>query len=354
MAGETTTRVDAFELRKATPDDGEALRRLYEGNPDGGAIQFAPRFKTNPYRGYSELIPKKEFEGYIAETPTGDVAGAGFIAISDARVGGELRPRGYMAGLAVDHEYRGMGLAKRLAGERIRYAEEVAGEDVVISAAIQEGNEASTAVAQSWADGFPYEYVNLPIELLDEHEDSAHEIRSIDEGDLLEFVRGINEFYGDAELFVPYQVDRLAEMLAVSLGGNTIHRCDGVIDNGELVAGAHLVQTHKAMTAVVTDLPAELEEADELPPSIPADRELRPTFVIPWFKPGNEDAGESLIEYERANAGEANRVMIPFDPTGPLEHLDTLRVDDGTLRLSWAIRGLDDPVDSTFVAPVIG
>ncbi|MFB6119176.1 hypothetical protein [Halosegnis sp.] len=104
----------------------------------------------------------------------------------------------------------------------------------------------------------------------------------------------------------------------------------------------------------VTNLLPELEDADELPPSIPDDREIRPTVVIPWFRDGAEAAGETLVEYERATAGDANRLTFPFDPEGPLGRLDQLTVDEGTIRLNWAIRGLEEPVTETFVAPGIG
>lgn len=176
MARTDGDRSAEFDLREVTPEDGDALKRLFENNPDGGELQFAPKFEADPYRVFSEMIPKQDFAGYIAETTTGEAVGAGFIALSDARIGGELRPRGYLAGLVVDREHRGEGLAKRLAAERIRYAEETAGDEVVISAAIQNGNEPSMAVARSWADEFPYEYVTHSVELLDESGTIDHSV----------------------------------------------------------------------------------------------------------------------------------------------------------------------------------
>jgi len=354
MMGSNPTSSEEWEFREVTPDDGKVLKRLFEGNPDGGDIQFSPRFKSDPYRVYSEVIPESEFAGYIAETENGKAVGASFIALSEARIGGELRPRGYLTGLVVDKEHRGKGLAKQLARKRIEYAEETAGDDVVISAAIQSGNEPSMAVARSWADDFPYNYVNHTVEVVDEEPETDYEVHSVSPSDVSEFVDGINEFYQEAELFVPYETETLSNMLQSAVADVNIHRCDVVAEGGEFVAGAHVVQYHKVMTAKLTDLPPELEEADELPPSLPEDREIRPSTVIPWFKPGYKSAASALINYQRANAGDANRLMCVFDPDGPLGQLEPLATDDGTIQLNWAVRGLDEPIEDTFVGPGLG
>ncbi|MFC7137723.1 GNAT family N-acetyltransferase [Halobaculum litoreum] len=173
-----------FEVREVTPDDGDTMKRLVESNPDGGDIQFAPRFSVDPYEMYSTLMPVDDFAGFIAEAPSGDAAGMGFIAFNDSRLGGRIRPRGYLAGLMVDHEYRGDGLGTRLATERIEYAEETVGDDVVIAAAIQSGNDASMGVARSWADGFPYEYVMHPLETRVDRPSTSHTVRTLERREL--------------------------------------------------------------------------------------------------------------------------------------------------------------------------
>ncbi len=350
----TVESADALEIREITADDSETLRHLYESNPDGGDVQFAPRFKVDPYEMYEKMTPADEQVAFIAETSDGDPAGAGLMQLDDARIGGELRWRAYLAGLVVDHDYRGMGLGKRLAAERVQYAEREAGDDVVVTAAIQAGNDPSMAVASSWADEYPYNFVNHAIELRDAPPTTAYDVRSVDDSELGAFVEEMNNFYDDAEMWVPYQEDRLAKMLETEIDGHHVHQCDLVVEDGEFVAGAHVIEVHKLQSMVVTDLPPELEDGEELPPSIPNDREIRPTIVIPWFGNGAKDAGEIIVEYERATAGDANRLMFLFDPAGPLGQLDSLEVDEGTMRLNWAVRGLDDPIIDTFVAPGLG
>lgn len=353
MSSDVTAAED-FVVREVEPGDGETLQRLFEDNPDGGEVQFAPRFAVDPYEMYRTLLPADDVMGFLAETPDGSAAGTGFVAFSDARIGGELRTRGYLAGLVVDSEYRGLGLAKRLAAQRIQYAEQTFGDDVAIAASIQRGNEASMAVADSWATSFPYEFVNHSVAVHDGDPDVAVDVQRVDEADLPAFVEGLNRFYESAELFSPYDADQLADLLSVTLDGKRVHRCDAVVEDGAFVAGAHVVDNYKLMSTVVEDLPPALEDADELPPSIPDDREIRPSFVIPWFEPGHEAAAEALVEYERATAGDANRLMFVFDPSGPLGDLDALEPDEGTIELNWALRGLEDPVEDSFVAPGLG
>jgi len=350
---EQSQSADDFVFREITAADGETMTDLAESNPDGGEIQFAPQFEVNPYEVYTKLNPADEFVGFIAEAPDGDAAGMGLIAIDDARIGGEIRKRGYLAGLIVDHEYRGLGLAKRLAAKRIDYARTEYSTDIVITAAIQTGNDPSMAVAKSWADRFPYEYVNQPVETLDTPP-TEYDIRSATDDELSEFTMSMNAFYGEAELYSPYQSKQLAELLDTAVNGQYIHRCEVVVEDGDLIAGAHVVDHHKLMSAVITELPPELEEADELPPSIPDDLEMRPSFVVPWFKSGQEEAAEALIQHERATAGDANRLMFLYDPEGPLGRLDSLTPDEGAIDLNWAVNGLEEPVDDGFVAPGLG
>lgn len=353
MSGEMQS-ADDFEYREVTPADSDVMIRLSESNPDGGEIQFAPRYEADPYEMYSKLVPTDDFVGFVAETSDGDVAGMGFIAFNDARIGGERRKRGYLTGLIVDHDYRGKGLGKRLARQRIEYAEDAFGDDVVITAAIQAGNEPSMAVARSWADGFPYEYVNQPVATLEASPSTDHDVRSVTDAELPDFASAMNDFYSEAELYIPYQPDRLADLVDATVDGKHVHRCEVVVEDGEFVAGAHVVDQYKIVSTVVEELPPELQEADELPPSIPDDREIRPTFVIPWFKPGHEAAAEALVQHERATAGNANRLMFLYDPEGPLGRLDPLAPDEGTIELNWAVRGLDEPVTDAFVAPGLG
>lgn len=240
MSGEMQS-ADDFEFRGVTPADSDVMIRLAESNPDGGEIQFAPRYEADPYEMYSKLVPTDDFVGFVAETSGGDVAGMGFIAFNDARIGGERRKRGYLTGLIVDHNYRGKGLGKRLARQRIEYAEDAFGDDVVITAAIQAGNGPSMAVARSWADDFPYEYVNQPVATLEASPPTTHDVRSVTDAELPDFVSAMNDFYSGAELYIPYRPDRLADLVDATVDGKHVHRCEVVVEDGEFVAGAHFV-----------------------------------------------------------------------------------------------------------------
>jgi GNAT superfamily N-acetyltransferase len=342
---------EAFEVRPATSDDGDGLADLYANSPDTGDIGMAPRFKIDPYVAHVEMDPASDTHGIVAETPNGDLAGAGFVTFIDTRVGGEIRPTAYLAGLAVHEEYRGRGLGKRLAAERVQYAQEQHGEDCVVFAQIQTGNGPSKAVAETWADGLPYQTVVVPMQPLDEAPNrEEYTVRSATDAEYGTVVRGMNEFYADAEMYSPYTVDELEMRLENSPISEPIADYSVVVSQGEIVAGAGVINSHELMWTEIESLPPELEEEDELPPAFPESREIKPTGIADlWYAPGHAAAGEALIEAIRARPDVGNRIGIGLDPDGPVGRL--VDTDGQTWEMHMAIRGLEEPEEGAFVAP---
>lgn len=353
MSIDTQPADDAFDVRPATAEDGDELAALYANSPDTGDIGMAPRFKIDPYVAYTEMDPATDTHGIVAETRDGDVAGAGFVSFTDARVGGEIRPMAYLVGLAVHEEYRGRGLGKRLAAERVQYAEDHRGDDCVVFAQIQTGNDPSKAVAETWADGFPYQAVVVPMQPLDEApRRDEYTVRPVTDAEHDTVVREMDEFYADAELYAPHTVDELRLRLEKSPIEEPIADYFVTVSDGELVAGAGVMNSHKLMWSKLETLPPELEDADELPPAFPESREIKPTGITDlWYAPGHEAAGEALIESIRAHPDVGNRIGIGIDPDGPVGEL----VDTGgqTWETHIAVRGLEDPMEDTFVAPSV-
>ena len=344
---------EAFDVRRATSDDGDGLEALYSNSPDTGDIGMAPRFKIDPYVAYMEMDPANDTHGIVAETQAGDLAGAGFLTFTDTRVGGEVRPTAYLVGLAVHEEYRGQGLGKRLAAERIQFAQERHGEDCVVFAQIQTGNEPSKAVAETWADGFPYQTVVVPMQPLDQAPDrDDYTVRTATEAEYEPVVRQMNEFYADAEMYAPYTVDELRLRVEESPIAEPIANYFVVVSRGEIVAGAGVINSHKLMWSKIESLPPGVEDGDELPPAFPESREIRPTGITDlWYATGHAAAGEALIEAVRARPDVGNRIGIGLDPDGPLGRL--VETDGQTWEMHMAIRGLEDPTEETFVAPSI-
>lgn len=341
---------DKFDIRPVTQDNGAILADIYQSNPDTGDISHAPRFRIDAYTAYTQVFPTVPVEGFLATAPDGAPAGAGFVAFKQVRFGGEIRPAGYLKQVAVHPDYRGQGLAKRLAATRIDHTTDTYGDDCLIYAQIQTGNDPSMAVAQTWADSFPYDLSVVSLPPTDDTPDTGtYEVRELRDAELETVVEQVNELYASAELFSPYTSDDLAARLNSSPIDEPLFRYLVVVDGDEVVAGACVGNAHKVVWSEVVDLPPELEEADSLPDSIPDSREIRMTAVMDlWYRPEHRKAGEVLIDAIRSFDDTGNRISLAVDPTGPVGEL--VELDDGTLDMTVPVRGAGHPVDDTFVA----
>lgn len=340
---------ERFDIRPVTQTDREAVNEVVTNSPDTGDISFAPRFEVDPCTTQEAMSPTAQIEVFLAEAPDGTPAGTGMVLLDDIRVQGERRPGAHLIGLAVRPEYRGEGLATRLAAERIRHAEAQAGNNVVITAGIQSGNEPSRAVAESWAEGFPYETVTVSQQPLESRPDDGHfDIRPARDEEYDPIARQRDAFYADAELFPIRDGDQLrtaVEQSAIATG-KPINEYLVVVEDGDIVAGGLVRDQHELMRIEITDVPGD----DDLPPGIPDSREIRLTGVGGlWYEPGHTAAGEALLEYIRARNETGNRVSLVADPSGPLSPLfDSKEV---TVEAQWAVRGLEEPDSDGFVAP---
>ena len=324
-------------IRLATADDGDALGTLFENSPDEGAISFVPRFELDPYVAYAGLRP--ETTGFVAEGPDDRLAGVGFVSLTEARFGGEVRPAALLNALAVHPDFRGRGLAKRLCRRRIAFARERLGEDAVVFANIQAGNEPSRAVASSWADAFAYDFRMYPAEPRSSAPDpGSYEVREAAPGEYGEVAEGSNAFYADAEVYRPYDAEGLARRLADSPLEAPIHRYVVAVSGGEVVAGAFVSAVHRVMRLVVDSVAPALE-AGELPSAIPESRALRMTMVADcWHAPGHGAGARALWETARAESG-GNRVMLNYDPDGPVGEALAVEPGEGAMELSVAVSG---------------
>lgn len=331
----------AFEIRRATADDEESLAEVFENSPDGGKIGFVPQFRIDPYVAYNTI--RENVTGFIAETRSGEPAGAGFVSIVSARLGGNVRDCAILDGLAVREQYRGQGLGKQLAAERVDYAESKLADDGVILAYIQEGNDPSKAVAESWSDQFAYEQVVYALDPNpDGNDDHSYNIREIRDDEIPLAVDRANSFYSEFEMYSPLEPDRLRSRLADTPLDEPVARYIVAEDGNDIVAGTLVLDQHKLMWAGIEELPPELQDADELPPSIPESREIRMrTLGNIWYDDGYEEAGKALVDATRANPGNANRIILQYDPDGPVDAI--VRNEDALIRHQAALRGLSNP-----------
>ncbi len=349
MTENQTTELHDVTIRTATPADGAAIGHLFIESPDEGAVSFAPRFNFDPYEAYASLRPNSA--GFVAETLEGRLAGVGFVSLTEARFGGDIRPTALLNALAVHPDFRGRGLAKAIVRHRIEYAREQLGDDCVAVANIQHGNDPSMAVARSWSDSLDDEYVMYPAEPLagqdvlgegasDTNASDNFDVHDVTAGEVTNTVDRSNEFYARTDLYRPYSVEGLEQRLETSPIAGPLHRYVVATVDDSVVAGVFVTETHEAMKLVLESLPPALQDAETLPSAIPESKELRMKMLSDlWYAPGHEDAARVLWRTLRANSGSANRIMLNYDPTGRLEEVLELQPGEGAMHLSVAVSG---------------
>ena len=306
-----------------------------ENNPDGGDLSFAPQFDANPYDIHTTTYP--DTVGFVAETADGTPAGTGFVSFVAARLGGEVRRTAYLNNLAVAAPYRNRGLATRLAHERIELVESRLGADPPVWATIQQGNEPSRAVADSWAEHTVYEQTGLGVEPDTSADTRGYEVREARPEELPRVAERVNAFYADAELFTPYTAEGIRERCARSPVDVPVRRYVVALDGDEVVAGADVLDMHEAMWI-------DVEGDGDLPPVVPDDGEVRPRSVLnPWFTDGAADAARALVAHLRANPAGANRITFQSGPAHPFAEVLEDAGARPVMRHTTALRGVAKP-----------
>lgn len=352
MGGELSypETAERFEIRPVTESDGDAVNTVLTNSPDTGELSVAPQLSVNPLTMEKVMAPNSQPQMFLAEAPDGTPAGTGMVRRDTVRIHGEHRPYGKLTALAVRPEYRGEGLAKRLAVERIRHAERQVGDSMAITAGIQSGNEPSRAVAENWAESFPYETAMVTQQPLESApEQDRYTVRPASDDEYGTIAHQRDAFYADADLFSIRDGDQLRAAVEqpTEVIGQPISEYLVAMHDGDIVAGGLLVDRHEMMRLEIAGVPGD---EDELPPGIPASREIRPTNVVtPWYEQGHVAAGKVLLDYIRAREKTGNRVSLRADPSGPVSPL--FDSEDVATEIRWAVRGVANSDADSFAAP---
>lgn len=321
------------EIRQATRRDADILTRLAETNPDSGDIGVAPQYATDPYDFYRTLEP--DTTGFLAETPSGEAVGMGFVSIRQVRIGGVVRDVAFLRGLVVKRGYRGRGIGKRLAAERVEYVR-TRNDDCPIVASIQASNEPSRAVAASWADSFAYDRTSWAVGLCDPpRPDAGYDIRHVRRSELPTVVDCVNAFYADAELYGPYRASDLAGWLFDQASADGLRHYVIARDSDRIVAGVDILDAHRTRWLAV----ANGDDGDGLPPSVPEGGEIRPRRVGNlWFADGYPDAARAVIDAVRTTPNGANRIWFQSGRDGAFATAGVTDVADPVVEVTTAVR----------------
>ena len=313
----------AYVLRPMVPEDGAKLVELALSSPDTGQIQVAARYHLDAYQANVALHP--DTAGVVAAVPgTGEIVASAFVSLHDYCYEGELRQCAWLHNLLVRPNYRRQGIATKLAEWRVDYARERIGDEGIVAAIIQKGNEGSFAVARTWCRQFQGEVRSGAVDMRRRPPKTLNGVvvRTAVPDDFEPIAYGLNRFYDEYNFFAPQTTDSLAEWLAKSPFGRPFrHYYVAVNQAGSILAGLAISEQYRISEMEVQHLPAAMRLLNRLVRFVPADGRLRQISAHKvWFAHGQLRAARYLWDSMRWQWRErGNTVTFRYDPRSPLK-----------------------------------
>ncbi len=285
----------SITVRRVRPTDEDALAALAEGVADGGRVAFTTKL----------AIPLLEAVGpdavgFLAETPTGAVAGAGWVRPATCEFLGETRTYAMLYALSVAPEFRRQGVAARLTQARLDWIRErgrALGEDIIPMATIQSGNAASLANARRWAATIVGGLRVTPVPVRHRRPRGRAEwrVRAAAESDLPAVAEALAA--GPAVALGPdHRVEVLATWLSRTVRDTASNSYYVVTDaGGRVLAGLGVHDDSLASRLQVTRMPRTIALANRVVRVVDADGAMRTgQVVLAWHREGEQAAGRYL------------------------------------------------------------
>jgi predicted N-acetyltransferase YhbS len=308
-----------FTLRPFEPGDGPAIGALLAAEAATTAVAMTTRYHHDVHA--SLLVQHPEVIGVVATAPGYQgVVGMATAFLDEVQVEGQLYPRAQLENLKVRHDVRRQGLGRQLAAWRIAEARRRFGGPGVVMAGVEGTNAASLATARTWASQIvgPLRIVIGPAQRRAPRPGNVH-VREAEDDDIEEIVAGSNAFHADTNLYPRLTPDLLRRWLApVDPGGRVRQYRIAVTPDGSLLAGALVVQRFELMVDQIERLPTPLAILARILPLVPPDGIIRTLEVmLPWYAPGQLEAGKRLWEQVRHEWHDrATHVATVVDPKG--------------------------------------
>lgn len=316
----------AIELRPLQPDDGAKIAALGEQTPDTGAVAFHSQFHHDAYATLMALHPNAIGVAAQAADHEG-LVGMGMMSTGECSYEGEMRPFAYLFSLSVHPNYRRRGIASRLAAWRIDYARNLLGNDAVIFAGIQQGNEGSLRNAGKWSTQRLDDRTAARVVKMRSSPPkpfSGFEVRPAEIHEFEEIAHQQAIFYQEHNLYAMRSAEALHAWHTLTPFGAPLRDYYVVVDQEHnIVAGLSATDEGTVITGHVVRMAWPLRVANLLLKVIPADGTTRRIHVKDlWCAPGREDAGSYLWESLRWLWRQRGTMMMAFvDTQGPLAQL---------------------------------
>jgi GNAT superfamily N-acetyltransferase len=303
-------------LRPLDAQDGANIAALGEQTPDTGAVAFHNTFHSDPYASIRALYPN--MTGVVAEASDHDgIVGLGMMSLGQCQYEGDVCPYAYLFSLSVHPAYRRRGIAAQIAAWRVETARKLLGEETVIFAGIQQGNEGSLRNAAKWStqrlDGrndaavvkmratAPGARAGLTVRTAekDEYEEIAHKQDAFYCGYNLYPIRSAEELY-DWHRAAPFAVPLRDYYVVVDQRGNLLAglsaTSEGKVTSGHVVRMAWLLRLLNSILQIIP--PSGMMERIQV-------KDL-------WFEPGQMEAGRYLWESVRWLLHDEGTTMMSF------------------------------------------
>ncbi|HUZ17691.1 MAG TPA: GNAT family N-acetyltransferase [Spirochaetia bacterium] len=313
---------DGYHIRELTPGDGPAIARLDRESPDTGLISFSTHYLIDPIEAIELLHPGADGAVAVLDGEQG-IVGMAVMTTGTCRYEGRMRPYAYLFSVSVHPSYRRRGIASALYDWLIDTARRREGDDVVIVAGIQGGNEASLHTAKRWSTHLDRRTSAIASRMRGRPPRSVPGI-SVHEavGDEWDgAAKGHNSFYAEYNLVPEQDGELLRSAHERGPHGRALRSYLVATDAaGRVVAGLSATDEGSLEPMVVVRMPRLLKAANALLKLVPATGMMRRIPVRGfWFAPGCERAARALWEHLRFVWRERGELVMAFvDPSNPL------------------------------------
>jgi GNAT superfamily N-acetyltransferase len=302
------------------PGDSQELLILEEKTEDTGRFGFSTSYNYDYYQIQQSLRPG--FIGIVAEIPDFDgLVGVGLLSFGECQVEGDLLPYSYLGGLGVHEAFRRRGISKAITSKMMEIVKERFGNECIVIAGIQGGNEGSLKANMKWANqqfsdrncvSIGKTFQNPPKKLDDIY------VRLVRDDELEEVVTLQNKFYQETNLYPPKTHTDLQAWLSKRPFGHEINRYYVAVNQkGHLLAGIGVSLLGYLTIGHVTRMPWLMRKTNTLLRILPIEegsKSISGHWL--WFGSGLEAVGGKLWESVKWREHEhANMAMLFFDNT---------------------------------------
>jgi ribosomal protein S18 acetylase RimI-like enzyme len=307
------------QYRLIRPEDSAALERLVAACPDTGRINFTYAYQADLLAVHRALA--ENLQGVVAVVE-GEIVGMVFGDIVQVQWGGKDRQGVYVHDLRVHPDFRRSGVARGLAEWGRWYLEERFGGNMLLYAAIQEGN-VSLGLAERY--GFQTTQVIegsvIPMRRTPPKPKEGLVVRAAEEGDLAVIGREMNRYYQDHDLWSPTTPASVWEFQNREVAGVHPNQFYVVTRGDEIVGGLSLSDRTRLVRMKVAHTRGYVRLLGRMLGILDRDGEMRALTVRRfWFVEGELEAGRYLWErlrYELRERG--NCLGVAYDPRDQLK-----------------------------------